>query len=150
MFAVAFTACLSSSFAASQSAAPVIATQTAPAQQAPEPQPGAAPAVIHVTAVKYRFDPSPIHVKNGATVELHITASDRAHGFLVNAYPDKAAAPESPGLVFSHPQNCWRIAKGQEVVIEFVVRRPGSYAFRCCVFCGLGHLGMKGEIIVDP
>lgn len=126
-------------------------SQSAPGQGASASQPPIAPTVIHVTAQKYHFDPSPIHVSDGATVELHIMAVDHAHGFLANIYPDRAAAtPVSPALVFTHPQNCWKIEKGQEVVIEFVARRPGTYAFRCCNFCGFGHLGMKGEIIVDP
>lgn len=109
-----------------------------------------APTVIHLTAEKSRYDPASLHVKAGSTVELHITAVDRSHGFLINAYPDKAATAQSPGLIFPHPQTCLKIEKGQEAVITFEARTPGTYAFRCCVFCGFGHLGMKGELIVDP
>jgi heme/copper-type cytochrome/quinol oxidase subunit 2 len=145
LLSVAVASCFSNSFAAREVAAPVVARQTAPAQQ-----PAATPVVIHITAQKSRYDPSSFHVKSGSNVQLHISALDRAHGFVINAYPDKAATPEPPGLVFSHPQKCWKIEKGQDVVIEFVARQPGTYAFQCCVFCGFGHLGMKGEIIVDP
>jgi heme/copper-type cytochrome/quinol oxidase subunit 2 len=119
-------------------------------QAGPAPKPAAVPVVIHITAQKSQYSPSSVHVKSGSTVELHIAAVDRAHGFVINVYPDKAATSESAGLVFAHPQNCWKIEKGQEAVIEFVARQLGTYAFRCCVFCGFGHLGMKGEIIVDP
>jgi heme/copper-type cytochrome/quinol oxidase subunit 2 len=123
------------------------------ATQNPTPGGSAAagpPAVIHMTAQKYHFDPSPVHVKSGSQVKLFIQAEDRAHGFSINTYPDKAAAKEAPGLVFADPEKCWRIEMGKETEIDFVAKEAGTYAFKCCNFCGLGHLGMKGELIVDP
>jgi len=39
--------------------------------------------VIAATAKKYEFDPSPIRVKQGAKVQLKITATDHAHGFKI-------------------------------------------------------------------
>ena len=44
---------------------------------------------IEVTAKKYDFTPSLIRVKQGATVRLKITASDRTHGFRIDIYPDR-------------------------------------------------------------
>ncbi len=121
-------------------------TSFVPAAQTSAPQ----PVIIQLTAQKYHFDPSTVRVKSGSHVELHIKALDRSHGFSINTYPDKAASTGPPGLVFTDPQSCWRIEKGQEVVIKFVANQPGTYAFKCCVFCGFGHMGMKGELIVDP
>lgn len=129
-----------------------LAAMTAAASRE-QTSPGAKPlpaVVIHIRAEKSRYDPSSIRVKAGSNVELHIVAVDRAHGLLINSYPDKAATSGAPGLVFEHPQNCWKIEKGQEAVIRFTARQPGTYAFRCCVFCGFGHLGMKGELVVEP
>jgi heme/copper-type cytochrome/quinol oxidase subunit 2 len=129
--------------------------------QAPAPQSAAAqspatgtlvtnPVVIHMTAQKYRFDPSPVHVKSGSHVQLLIKALDRIHGFSINTFPDKAAAKEPSGLVFDHAEKCWHIEVGKETEIDFEARQPGTYAFKCCDFCGMGHMGMKGELIVDP
>ncbi len=118
-------------------------------QQQPPPQNQNA-QVIDMTAKKYKFIPSPIHVKKGTKVELRITATDHNHGFKINIYPDGAAANGAPGLVFTAPQDCWKLKKGQVTTIEFVARTPGSYPFKCCVLCGFGHMGMKGELIVDP
>lgn len=106
--------------------------------------------VIDMTARKYKFTPSPIHVKRGTKVQLRITALDHVHGFKINIFPDGADAKGEPGLLFATPKNCWRLEKGQVTTIEFVAQRAGSYPFKCCVFCGFGHLGMKGELIVDP
>lgn len=105
--------------------------------------------VIDVTAKKYSFTPSPIHVKKGTKVQLRITATDHTHGFKINLYPDGASTKGAPGLEFTAPQDCWKISKGQTVTIEFVAKAPGHYPFKCCKFCGFGHMGMKGELVVD-
>lgn len=105
--------------------------------------------VINVTAKKYSYTPAEIHVKKGARVQLRITALDHQHGFKINVYPDGGNTKGSEGLEFTSPQDCWTIAKGQTVTIEFVAKTPGSYPFKCCKFCGFGHMGMKGQVIVD-
>jgi cytochrome c oxidase subunit II len=104
---------------------------------------------IEISAKKYEFDPSPIHVKQGTTVQLKITALDHEHGFKIGVYPDGAAQSGDPGLVFTDRQNCWKIAKGQSVTIEIEAKTAGTYTFKCCSFCGFGHSHMKGELIVD-
>ena len=106
--------------------------------------------VISVTAKKYEFDPSPIHVKQGSQVQLKITAKDHAHGFKISEVPDSAPSNGKPGLVFSSPQDCTKIEEGQTATVEFTAQTPGTYSFRCCVHCGWHHRGMKGELIVDP
>jgi hypothetical protein len=29
-------------------------------------------------------------------------------------------------------------------------RKPGTYSLHCCNRCGIGHGGMKGQLIVEP
>lgn len=106
--------------------------------------------VIEISAKKYEFNPSPIHVKVGAKIQLKITATDHNHGFKLLPYPDGAAQTGDPGLVFTDHQDCWKIEKGQSVTVEFEAKAPGTYTFKCCVFCGFGHGHMKGQLIVDP
>ncbi|HEV2298868.1 MAG TPA: cupredoxin domain-containing protein [Candidatus Acidoferrales bacterium] len=106
--------------------------------------------VIEISAKKYEFDPSPIHVKQGAKVQLKITATDHDHGFKLLPYPDGAAQTGDPGLIFADHQDCWKIEKGQSVTVEFEAKTPGTYTFKCCNFCGFGHGKMKGQLIVDP
>jgi cytochrome c oxidase subunit II len=105
--------------------------------------------VIEVTAKKYEYSPEPIHVKRGTKVQLKITATDHDHGFKIAALPDGAAQGDTPGLVFSSAQDCWQLKKGEITTIEFLAQSSGTYTFRCCHTCGLGHRGMKGEIVVD-
>jgi len=106
--------------------------------------------VIEVSAKKYEYNPSPIHVKQGTKVQLRITATDHTHGFKIEAFSDGSDKNGSPGLAFTSPEDCWKIEKGQSATIEFVAQTSGTYSFKCCVRCGLGHGGMKGQLIVDP
>jgi heme/copper-type cytochrome/quinol oxidase subunit 2 len=121
---------------------PLAAAQS-PASEAPV-------QVIDIQAQKSRYTPFVVHVKKGARVELHLHALDHAYGFAINLYPDDGGQKGAPGLAFAHEQKCWRAEKGKVATIEFVAQRQGSYAFKCCVLCGLGHFGMHGQLIVDP
>jgi cytochrome c oxidase subunit 2 len=105
--------------------------------------------VIEVTAKKYEYSASPIHVKSGTKVQLKITASDHDHGFKIAAVPDGAATNGAAGLILTSSQDCWQLKKGETTTIDFLAQTPGTYTFRCCHTCGLGHKGMKGQIVVD-
>lgn len=106
--------------------------------------------VIELTAKKYEYSPSPFHVKAGTKVQLKITATDHDHGFKIANVPDGSEPNNKPGLVFASPQECLQLKKGETTTIEFFAQTAGTYTFKCCHTCGLGHRGMKGQIIVDP
>src|SRR5215469_1343075 len=105
--------------------------------------------VVELTAKKYEYSQSAVHVKAGTKVQFKITATDHDHGFKISPVPDGAASGSKPGLVFASPQDCWELKKGQTTVIEFLAQTPGTYSFRCCHFCGMGHKGMKSQLIVE-
>lgn len=105
--------------------------------------------VIEVTAKKYEFSPSPIRVKVGTKVQLKITAIDHDHGFTVTTVPEGGKKGDKPGLVFSSPQECVQLKKGQTTTVEFRAEKPGTYPFHCCHVCGIHHKSMKSEIIVE-
>ncbi len=100
--------------------------------------------VIEITAKKYEYSISPVHVKLGTKVQLKITATDHDHGFKIASVADGSA-----GLVFASSQDCWQLKRGETTTIEFLAQTPGTYTFKCCHICGLGHRGMKGQIIVE-
>jgi heme/copper-type cytochrome/quinol oxidase subunit 2 len=106
--------------------------------------------VIEMSAKKYEFSSSPVRVKRGAKVQLRITALDRTHGFKINLNPDGSDQKSNPGLIFSSNEDCLKLEKGIPTVVQFVARTPGTYSFHCCNRCGLGHGGMKGQLIVEP
>ena len=86
---------------------------------------------IQVTAKKYEFNPRVIDVKQGEHIKLIITATDHDHGFECGEF---------------HINQL--LKKGQPATIEFTADKPGTFPFRCSHFCGMGHLKMKGQIIV--
>jgi cytochrome c oxidase subunit II len=87
---------------------------------------------IRMTAKKYEYDPAVITVKEGEHVKLIITALDHDHGFKIDAF---------------HIDQL--LKKGESTTIEFTADTTGTFPFQCSHFCGLGHKGMKGELIVE-
>src|SRR5215470_564046 len=105
--------------------------------------------VIELTAKKYEFSPGPLHLKAGTKVQLKITAVDHDHGFKIATIPEGAASGSKPGLIFSSPQDCFRLKKKETTTIEFLAQTPGTYELHCCHVCGFGHKGMHSELIVE-
>jgi len=105
--------------------------------------------VIEITAKKYEYSISPVHVKMGTKVQLKITATDHDHGFKIAAVPDGSVPHGTGGLIFTSAQDCWQLKKGETTTIDFLAQTAGTYTFKCCHTCGLGHRGMKGQIVVD-
>ncbi len=105
--------------------------------------------VVEMTAKKYEYSPDEIRAKKGTRVQLKIRATDRTHGFKIRLYPEGAPEKGEPGLRMVDNQNNFKLEKNLEITIEFVAERPGTYLFRCSVFCGMGHRGMSGKIIVE-
>lgn len=87
--------------------------------------------VVQVTARRYTYIPSKIYVNEGETVRLELTAVDVMHGFNLKDYRIDLTLP--PGVT---------------QIVEFNAGKPGTHKFHCDVYCGLGHAGMKGEIVV--
>jgi cytochrome c oxidase subunit 2 len=87
---------------------------------------------IQMTCKKYGFSPDPIRVKKGEHVRLIITATDRDHGIKLEAF---------------HLEQ--KLKKGVPTTMELTADKVGSFPFKCSVFCGMGHGGMKGTLIVE-
>ena len=87
--------------------------------------------VIHLTARKFDYSPNQITVKKGQPVVIEIVSLDRKHGFTI---PDlKVRSDVKPGA-----QN----------VVRFTPDKAGTFNFHCDLFCGSGHEGMAGTLVV--
>ena len=87
--------------------------------------------VIQITAKRFEYSPKEITLKKGVPVVLEFTSLDRLHGF------------DCPGLKLRldiHP--------GKVNTLRFTPDKAGTFPFHCDNFCGSGHEGMKGTIIV--
>jgi cytochrome c oxidase subunit 2 len=127
--AVLLAACSSHGAAAT----PAASATAAPADAAPSSPAPAGERVVHVTAKKFEYSPSEIHVKKGEPVVLEFVSLDRKHGF------------EAPDLGLST-----EIDPKAPSRVRFVPQKEGRFPFHCSVFCGDGHEDMTGEIVVDP
>jgi cytochrome c oxidase subunit II len=87
---------------------------------------------ILVKAERFKFTPDVIRVKTGTLVRLEITSVQGSHGFQLGAFGFDEALDEN-----------------ETKNVEFYASKQGEYGFRCSHFCGLGHLGMNGKIIVE-
>jgi cytochrome c oxidase subunit 2 len=90
-----------------------------------------APRVIPVVARKFVFIPGEITVKLGESVVLEFTAPEVVMGF------------HCPELELRT-----MIIPGQPARVPFTPARAGHFDFVCDVFCGDGHEGMQGHLVV--
>ncbi len=92
---------------------------------------------VYMTAMRSHFTPDIIRVKQGDTVNLHITnietTPDATHGFAIPQYNIEAS-----------------LDPGEVVNITFEAKRTGSFAFYCSEFCSALHLEMQGWLLVEP
>ncbi len=89
--------------------------------------------VIKITAKKFEYSPNEIRIKKGIPVILEFTSVDRVHGF---------TAPDLGGVRAT-------IEPGKTTQVRIVAPTTGTYEFHCDLFCGDGHEGMMGKIIVE-
>ena len=87
--------------------------------------------VIQITAKRFEYSPKEITLKKGVPVVLEFTSLDRLHGF--NCQDLKLRMD---------------IAPGKANTLRFTPDKVGMFPFHCDNFCGSGHEGMKGMIIV--
>lgn len=95
----------------------------------------AAPGTLkefNVTARRFAFDPARIEVTEGDTVRLIVQSADGTHGFEIKKLKVKKEVPRG----------------GEPVNVEFVASRPGTFEIACSEYCGKGHKGMKGLLVV--
>ena len=87
---------------------------------------------IEMTAEHFHFTPEVVKVKQGTLVTINIKALDGTHGFKLGAFGIDE-----------------RLEESETRSIEFYAGEKGEYGFKCSHFCGIGHLGMNGKIIVE-
>ena len=86
---------------------------------------------IKISAKRFSYTPSIIEVKYGIPVRLILTSEDVTHGFRLEAF---------------NINN--KINPAETAIVEFTPDKTGEFDFYCNNFCGLGHPGMRGKLIV--
>ena len=106
-----------------------IAAAASSTRQAAQPT---EPRVIEVIARRYAFEPAQIEVTQGERVRILVKSGDGLHGFEIKKFKVSKEIPRG-----SDP-----------VAIDFTATEAGSFPILCSVFCGDGHDGMKGTLVV--
>lgn len=88
--------------------------------------------VIAVSAHQWAFTPETLNLKQGMPVILELTSLDVHHGFNL---PDFGVRAD--------------MLVGQKTRVRFVPDKAGTFAFHCDYYCGTGHEGMAGQIVVE-
>ncbi|MFZ6760323.1 cupredoxin domain-containing protein [Undibacterium sp. Ji50W] len=87
--------------------------------------------VIPVKVQKFSFVPNRIEATPGEIIVLALSALDFPHGFNM---PDFNLRMD--------------LMPGKIINVELKPDKPGEYDFLCDNFCGEGHEGMSGKLIV--
>ena len=87
--------------------------------------------MIHIKAHMFAYSPAEIVVKKGVPVTLELMSIDRVHGFNL---------PDFHVRVTVQP---W-----ESTSITFTPDKAGRFIFACDHFCGDGHDGMSGVLVV--
>lgn len=89
---------------------------------------------IELTASRFRFEPDTVEVIEGESVSLVLHSADGKHGIEIKEYGLKLKIPKG----------------GAKVRLDFVADKPGEFDFACSEYCGSGHRGMRGKLVVKP
>ncbi len=92
---------------------------------------------IWMTAVRSRFNPERVEIRQGDNVTWHITNVERTydatHGFAIPLYNINLS-----------------IEPGETVTFEFEATEDGVFSYYCTEFCSALHLEMTGYLLVEP
>jgi cytochrome c oxidase subunit II len=90
------------------------------------------PQTVDITAKRFAFNPTEVHLKAGQPAVLHLTSADVRHGF------------------FSRPLGLDEtIPAAQSIDVKVAPTQPGKYTIICDHFCGSGHGNMKMTVVVE-
>jgi cytochrome c oxidase subunit 2 len=110
----------------------LVAGIAAAASSARQAAPPSEPRVIEVIAKRYAFEPAQIEVIQGERIRMLVKSADGLHGFEIKKFKVSKEIPRG----------------SDAVAIEFTATEAGSFPILCSVFCGDGHDGMKGTLVV--
>ncbi len=87
---------------------------------------------VAMTAESFHFTPDVVRVRQGTLVELAITSKGGTHGFAIGRFGIDETVEE-----------------GETKTVRFYAGEKGEIGFHCSHFCGLGHFGMNGRVVVE-
>ena len=90
------------------------------------------PRVISISAKRFAFSPSEVHLTKGEPVTLRISSADVTHGMFMRALGIDA-----------------ELAPGKTTDVTFTPQATGRFTAICDHFCGAGHGNMHVAFVVE-
>ena len=87
---------------------------------------------VYVVAQMWSFQPNEIKIPTGSEVDFYLTSKDVVHGF--NIHNKNVNLMAIYGAI-------------NKTTVKF--DKPGVYKITCHEYCGVGHQGMQGKVIVS-
>jgi len=84
-----------------------------------------------IIARSYEYLPAVIVLKKDVPARLYLTSVDRAHDIKIE------------GLGIRE-----KVKPGEVSAVNFTPKEVRTYEYHCDIYCGPGHRGMKGKIVV--
>ena len=91
----------------------------------------AKPRVVKISARRFVFTPAVVKLRKGEPVVFELTSQDIFMGMNI---PDFGVRSD--------------IVPGKTTKLAFIPDKAGDFTFLCDVFCGDGHEGMSGKLVV--
>lgn len=85
-----------------------------------------------ITLKQWSFNPSVIKVKKDDLVTLKLRSIDVTHGLALSDFNISV-----------------NVKAGETKTVEFKADKTGAFDFVCGVYCGVGHTGMTGKLVVE-
>ena len=93
---------------------------------------GASQYEAYLLSRQFSFEPREITVPVGSTVTFFVTSVDVQHGMKIQGTNVNM-----------------QVVPGHVSTLTATFDEPGVYPYICTEFCGLGHAGMFGQVIVE-
>lgn len=101
----------------------------------PKKEVSADPAVREITlsANNWYFEPNELRVKEGEKVRITVKSISGTHALSIPELSVKSDV----------------VKEGESVMVEFTADKKGEFSFKCSFYCGEGHSGMTGKLVVE-
>lgn len=87
---------------------------------------------VYLLSRQFAFEPREIAVPAGSTITFYVTSVDVQHGMKI----------QDTNINL-------QVIPGHVSTLTATFDEPGTYPFICTEFCGLGHAGMFGQVVIE-
>lgn len=92
---------------------------------------------VYLAAMRFAWFPNSVVLQARVPYRIHLSSRDVNHGFSIHREGEAAQKAN------------FQVVPGYEYVLTMEFQDPGVYYIVCQEYCGIGHHGMVGKIVVQ-